>query len=94
LGVREGWNTAKYWQRASDQGSNPGRLRGPRSLLSSGSRVVERIDEMCDCKDEGEFVACPTECQDMKTNVGSECTNSLSGRFILGENCPDSVWVG
>ena len=54
---------------------------------------MERIDEMCDSKDKGEVVPCPTECKDMKTNVGSECTNSLSVRLILGENCPDSVWV-
>lgn len=32
--------------------------------------VAEHIDEMCDSKDKGEVVPCPTECQDTKTNVG------------------------
>jgi hypothetical protein len=52
---------------------------------------VEHIDEMCDNKDKDAVVPCPTECQDMKTNVGSECMSSLSGSLTLGENCPGSV---
>ena len=55
---------------------------------------MELMDEMCDSKDKGGVVPCPTECQDMKTHVRSECTISLLGLLILEEKCPDSVRIG
>ena len=78
---------------ATDQWSRLESRQDPRPTKSAfqWEAVVVHTDEMCDSKDKGQVVPCPTECQDMKKNMGSECTNSLSGRLILGENCPDSL---